>query len=71
LVGKIGTRRRKFRQSNFTNEDPGKVFFLTMCPVGSFLHMEIREEFKEYKDDIEVLQVNNLGKSKSNNISLC
>ncbi len=42
-----------------------------MCPVGSFLHMEIREEFKEYKDDIEVLQVNNLGKSKSNNISLC
>ena len=62
----------KFRQSKYTDEDPGKVFFVTMCPVGSFLHMAIREEFKEYQDDIEVLQVhNNLGKSKPNKISLC
>jgi hypothetical protein len=40
---------------------PGKVFFVTMCPKGSFLHLAIREEFREFGDDIQVLQVEDKG----------
>ncbi len=62
-VDEFGHRKRKFRYSkNEEDEDPGKVFFLTMCPTGSFLNVAIRQEFKEFGDDIEVLQVNDLGK---------
>ena len=54
--GLLCDSRSRYRYG-FGPEDPGKVFFVTMCPKGSFLHLAIREEFKEFGDDIQVLQI--------------
>ena len=55
-------KKKEFNfRRDFVEEDPGKVFFVTMCPIGSFLHLAIREEFKEFGDDIQVLQVEDKG----------
>jgi hypothetical protein len=52
---------KKKKEFGLGQEDPGKVFFVTMCPKGSFLHLAIREEFREFGDDIQVLQVEDKG----------